>query len=513
MFVDLTPIRDPDFVVSAIAYALGVRDAGDLPIGTMLKSAMRERHLLLVLDNLEQVVVAAPDLADLLAACPDVKALTTSRVRLRLEGSGCFPSSRFQRPPSASRPRSGRPGANPAIALFVENARAADPGFALTAENAAAVAAVCTRLDGLPLALELAAARADLFDPSQLLARLERRLPLLVEGARDAPARQRTMRDAIAWSYDLLTPEVRALFRRLAVFVGGFTLERAEAVTGGEPAIDAMEGVAALAEQSLVRRVDAGGGGADPGPARFGMLETVREFGLDELTASGEEEVVRQAHAAYFVDSPNGPPPICTARLLTLAGAIGDRAPQPAGSHELARGKGRVGRLPAFLWPTPLLLVHPGPLQRGSRWLERSLTIPSSGQSDARARALVGLGLLLVFRGDANGAEAPLTEGLALAEAIDDPWETALAFMALSLVGTYRRDSDWGEEYGQEALVRYRALATTDPRGQVWVVGLLHNLGVTAYAREDLALAEERLEEALAGERAVGVNWFEGLTL
>jgi predicted ATPase len=297
-FIPLAAVLDPTLVGSTIAHALGVREAGDRPLADQLALALREAEVLLVLDNLEHLLPAAPLVADLLAACPHLAALATSRERLRLGGEREFPVPPLPLPDRAAPATADRLGGNPAVRLFADRAGAVDPEFALTDANAAAVAGVCRRLDGLPLAIELAAARTKILPPAALLARLERRLPLLVGGNRDAPARLQTMRDAIAWSHDLLSPAEQVLFRRLAVFVGGFTLEAARTV--GDPAedlgLDALEGVASLVDRSLIQREQ----GLE-GEPRFGMLETIREFAFERLVASGEEAVARHAHALHYL--------------------------------------------------------------------------------------------------------------------------------------------------------------------------------------------------------------------
>jgi predicted ATPase len=289
--VELASVADPDLVAPAVARALGITDAGERPLAARLAGALRNRSLLLVLDNFEQVVDAAPAVAALLASCRGLKVLATSRAPLRISGEQDVPVPPLGLP-EASAPLDRLAEAE-AVRLFVARARAADPAFVLTAEDGRAIASICARLDGLPLAIELAAAKTRLLPPSALLARLESRLPLLAGGPREAPARLRTMRDAIAWSHDLLSAEDRALYRRLAVFVGGFTLAAVEAIAVGL-AGDALVGVEALADQSLVRRIE-----VVAGEPRFAMLETVREFGLERLAESGEHDAVRDAHAAW----------------------------------------------------------------------------------------------------------------------------------------------------------------------------------------------------------------------
>ena len=262
--VPLAPISDPSLVASAIITALGVREAGDAALVDRLKAVLRDKRLLLVLDNFEQVIEAAPVVADVLGTCPGLTVLVTSRVRLRLSGEREVPIP----PLGLAEPDRHRGvedvATSDAVRLFVARAEAVQPDFALTPENAVTVAEICRRLDGLPLAIELAAARVKVLPPSALLARLDHRLPLLTGGGRDLPERQQTMRAAIAWSHDLLTPEEQTLFRRLAVFAGGFTLEAAEAVASGsgEPGIDPFEGVASLLDKSLLRQEERSGRGA-----------------------------------------------------------------------------------------------------------------------------------------------------------------------------------------------------------------------------------------------------------
>ena len=270
VLVQLAALRDPALVLPAIAQALGVRGAAGQAYTDAIGDAIGDRTMLLVLDNLEHVIEAATDLAPLLRHCPRLTILATSRVVLHLSGEQIYPV------PPLAMPRTTNPGA-PEVAgsdagmLFAARARAVKPDFAISDANAAEVAAICRRLDGLPLAIELAAARAGVLSPGALLARLDKRLTLLTGGPRDQPARLRTMRDAIAWSDDLLTSEERLVFRRLAVFTGGFTLEAAEAIVpaDGEPPVDVLEVLAALVDSSLVH--------VETGP-RYSMLETVREF-------------------------------------------------------------------------------------------------------------------------------------------------------------------------------------------------------------------------------------------
>jgi predicted ATPase len=308
-FVALAAVTDPDELLPAVAQAVGVREAPGFPLPGRVVAALRDRETLLLLDNCEHLLAGAPVVAELLAACPGLTILATSRAALRLSGEREFPVPPLALPDPRRPPTAEDLARCEATRLFVERAQAVRPGFRVTAADAAAVAAICARLDGLPLALELAAARIKLLPPRALLARLQggpagAALRLLTDGVRDAPARQRTLRATIAWSHDLLAPPEQRLFRRLAVFAGGSTLEAAEAVCAGPgadgpdgaagPAGDLVEGLASLAEKSLLSA-----GPEVAGEARFQMLETVREFGLEQLAGAGEEAAVRAAHARY----------------------------------------------------------------------------------------------------------------------------------------------------------------------------------------------------------------------
>jgi predicted ATPase/DNA-binding XRE family transcriptional regulator len=310
-FVDLAPLGDTTQLLPAVAQACGVQEiAGQLP-AEQLRRHLADKRVLLILDNFEHLIDAAPRLTELLAPAPDVRALVTSRAALRVGGEQEYPLL----PLPAPRGDRGESAADlaeyPAVRLFMERARAVRPALPITDETVAAVAAICSRLDGLALAIELAAARTRLFPPAALLARLDRRLPLLADGPRDLPRRHQSLRDTIAWSYDLLTPEEQRLFRRLAVFVGGCTLEAAAAVCGVvtesrhapgaalTPAgldFDAIDRLASLVDKSLLQQVE----GAD-GEPRVTMLETIREFAVEQLADSGEAATVAARHAQHYL--------------------------------------------------------------------------------------------------------------------------------------------------------------------------------------------------------------------
>jgi len=310
VFVPLAAVSDSRFVIDAIARTLGLRETKDESPLDVVKAHLRERYLLLLLDNFEHVIGAAAQVGELLDVAPDLKILITSRSRLGLSGEQEYPVPSLGLPPLDPALSAETLRSYDAVGLFLTRARATDPGFDLDAGNAAAIAGITLRLDGLPLAIELAAARVRLLPPQELLGRLERSLNLLTGGPADAEERHRTMRDAIAWSYDLLEPEERSLFRRLGVFRGGFTLEAATRVAE-RPDAEIVEGVDSLLAKSLLYRP------VDIGRARFSMLETMREFAVAELASAGEGQEISARHARSrgptprrgYGQSPSCPPP------------------------------------------------------------------------------------------------------------------------------------------------------------------------------------------------------------
>jgi predicted ATPase/transcriptional regulator with XRE-family HTH domain len=315
VFVDLVPASGPDAVASTIAQAVGAEESDHVSISDSLRATLAPRETLLVIDNFEHVLEAAPLLSDLLAASPGMRILTTSRAALRLRGETQFDLQPLATPADQETADLELLATNPSVALFVEVARRTAPDFSLAPENAAVVTHICQRLEGLPLAIELAAARVKLLGPALLLERMDQRLSLLIDGPRDLPTRQRTLANTIAWSFDLLTSDEQALFRRMAVFVGGGQLDSIEAINSaiGSTGAATWLGLSSLVEKSLVRRVDDWGG-----PPRFSMLETIREFALNELACSGEEDVVRWAHAGHFLEFAEGQPRDYMARVFTF---------------------------------------------------------------------------------------------------------------------------------------------------------------------------------------------------
>ena len=522
-FVDLAPVREPGLVVPAVARALGVREVPGRPLGETLADGLRGRHLLLVLDNLEQVVAAGPEVAALVAACPRLTVLATSRAPLRVRGEHEYPL------PPLALPVPGGPASaagladNPAVTLFVERARAVAPGFALTEANAPAVAEICARLDGLPLAIELAAARVKVLSPQALLARLTNRLRLLTGGARDLPDRQRTMREAVAWSHGLLTEAEQALFRRLAVFAGGFGLEAAQAVggSGGGEGGERGEGanpsplvlpsppersdtpsspsvldvLTSLVDQSLVRWQE-GPGGED----RFGMLETLREYALERLAHSGEGETVGRAHAGFFLALAERASP----ELVGAGQAVWlDRLEADHGNLRAALewGLGRepavAARLGAALWRFWGVRGH---LSEGRRWLERIVAVGGEGAAPAvLAEVLHGAGSLALSQADDGRAAELFERALALRRVAGDAPGTANTLRRLGALALRRGDPERAERLLTESLALYCAAA--NGRGIALVQG---NLGMLARARGDHDRAAVLLAEGLAFFRAAG---------
>ena len=441
VFVDLTPIRDPELVLPTIADRLGVRGAGNRPVAARLQAYLAERQLLLVLDNCEQVLAAAPGLAALLAAAPRLCILATSRTRLALTAEQELGVEPLAVPDPTQLPSLERLEALDAVRLFLARARALRPDFALTVDNAAAVVGICARLDGLPLAIELAAARIKVLPPQALLERLERRLTLLTGGARDLPARQQTLRGAIAWSHDLLTPSEQMLFRRLGVFAGGWTLAAAEALMQAGDRFDFFAAFTALVDKSLIRQTE-----VVHGEPRFRMLETIREFAVEQLEASGDGDLVRLAHAHYFL----------ALAEANAGGLLGQDQPvkidrlrldldnlRAALSWSLGSTRGGIGRNRAGLTvrrDAVAVLVLAEPVCRGSP-LDRSALAQSAGQQSAlRAATLFSAAMINHHLGDYETAEDHALDSVAMARACGDAATEGHALFALSLVAARRGD-------------------------------------------------------------------------
>ncbi len=457
-FVDLAALRDPALVLPTAARALGVEVSGGPPVGDLLAAAIGERRLLLVCDNLEQVATAGSDIAALLAACPNLAVLATSRVRLRVRGEQEYPVSPLLLPEMArdwSNELLPALEESPAVALFARRAQAARPGFTLTAENLEAVAAICRRLDGLPLAIELAAARVRVLTPRELLPRLARPLDVLGMSAADLPARQRTLRDTIAWSHDLLTAEEKTLFRRLGVFVGGWTLEAADWVSGvgyrdsetgretqravsdtRHPIPDTLDLLAGLVDHSLVNEHPGLGGNG----TRYAMLETIREFATEQLLASGEADAAQRALESFLIRLAEEAEmgflgPEQTAWLDRIQ-AEHDNIRAALGAS-LDRGEAEVvlALAPAI---APFWRAR-GFAGEGVGWLERTLALAADASAERRATLLDALGGLLIDLGEYHRADRSYQQSVDLWSQLGDRRAVIQGLYALATIKEPRR--------------------------------------------------------------------------
>ena len=484
--VDLSALGDPNLVPSAIAGVLGVREAGS-GLLDRLGGVLSGQRLLLVLDSCERVVEAAQTVADLIARAPGLKVLATSRTPLRIYAEREYLLSPLLVPDPRNLPSLKQVSQYEAVRLFVERARAVKPDFTLTPASAAAVAGICYRLDGLPLAIELAAALVRLLPPEALLRRLEQRLPLLTRGARDVPARQQTMRDAIAWSHDLLTEEERAAFHRLAVFPGGCTLEAAEAVVNQEGNRDVFADLAALVDKSLLRQEE--GVASEP---RFRMLETVREFGLEHLVATGEEAVTRDRHAAYFLAllERRGLDDFDQAWLEAIAREHDNLRAALGWAQETGKHDTLLRLAGALLW----FWYYRGFLDEGQRWLGLALDTPGDDAAPRpRALALTAGGLLANVGGETERAAARLTESFSWWERSGDPFGSMIA---RSLLGGVRVNQGRYDEAA--TLFAANADALRDAGDESWLGHASFHLGLIAWVQGDDARARDRLREAVA---------------
>ena len=515
-FVPLASLRDSLLVVPTIAQAVGLRDRGSSSLGASLQDWLQHRELLLVLDNFEQILDAGPDVMRLVSACPRVKLLVTSRAVLRVSGEHVFPLSPFPVPDTTLQQSLDGLAGWDAVRLFVARAHASRADFQLTERNAPAVADICRRLDGLPLALELAAARVNVLSPDAMLSRLGNRLELLTGGPRDQEDRLQTMHTAIAWSYGLLTRDEQALFRRLAVFTDGFTLDSAAAIaTAGEsdtaqergmrsdtPVTDIIDLLTSLVDQSLVQQV----GREDGGEPRFGMLETIREYALKQLAASDELDAATRVHALYFIDLTEQAAPKLTGPeqavwLSRLEAVRGDlRAAfawfQQRGEHDLAL------RLAAALWRFGYTRGYLSEIRGLLEAALRSCPEPTA----VRAAALHGAGVLASVQGDPVIAGAYHAEALDLYRAIGDRRGVAMALNGLGDVAESVDDPALAFKRYDDAMRLFDDVG--DRRG---VAVALTNLGNLHWAAGDLDRATKCHEEARqlyeAGGDLRGVAW------
>jgi predicted ATPase/DNA-binding NarL/FixJ family response regulator len=504
-FVPLAAVRDPALVLPTIAHALGVREAGGQAVSELLTRVLGGGRSLFVLDNFEQVAAAAPALSDLLASCPRLKILVTSRMLLRLSGEHSFPVLPLSTPPETSPPPE-RLAHYSSVRLFVDRASAVSPTFALDERNSAAVAELCRRLEGLPLAIELAAARVRVLPPNALLSQLHDRLRLLTGGAHDLPVRQRTMRDTIVWSHDLLNEAEQTLFRRLAAFVGGFAFKAAEAMieTMPVPGLDLLEGITSLVDDSLLRQTQ--GPGGEP---RYGMLETVREYGLERLEASGEAEAVGSCHAAHYLALAEraeaellGPrPEPWLARLAAdhgnLVAAL--RWFERTGDNEASARL--AGALREYWYAA-------GRWTEGRQWLDPAAARAEELPEAVAAKALVGSGFLAHYQGDGDRAVPLLEQGRALLERLGDKHGEAYARYMLGVAAEDRGDYPAATRLLGEALDRLQRLGDTTNAAYAEA-----HLGVVALGAGDLVRAVAHGSTARARAREAGNRDAEGVAV
>lgn len=514
-FVDLSRVTDLSLVLPATAAALGVTEAGPRSLDERVRAFLRPRQFLLILDNCEHVITPAAALvADLMTACPALQVLATSRAPLRVHGEHILPV-----PPLPLPVRSAGRSLSPSgvedleqiasVALFVQGARAVDPHFILTTASAETVAEICRQLDGLPLGIELAAARTRLLSPQALLALLNNRLRVLTGGPRDAPPRLRTMGDALSWSHDLLDPDAQELFRRLGAFAGGWDLDAAVVVVGRDR-FAMLEGLEALCDQSLLVRLDRRAGSASATP-RYGMLETVREFAITKLEASGEADLMRATHAYHFL------------ALAEEADTHLRQSDQAAWFDRLEQDYPNL--LAALVWyrsrgetePALRLAVALGHfwearcfLAEGRRWLEDLLSASDVAALPPSlvAAGLIKLGLLIWTQGDFAHAVGPFEEALVRFQEAGNQRGIAVALRRVGMAVKMCGDFDRAALLYEESLALFQRLGDDTK-----VATLCHDLGALQLAWGNLADAEQRLTEAMEPARRTGDRWLLASTL
>ncbi len=507
-FVPLAQVTDPDLIASAIAQALGVRLTGSHSPLETVKEHLRQFStdpMLLLFDNFEHMLAVAPILAELLASAPHLRLLVTSRAALHVYDEHEFPLPPLALPDTGKTPAPELLSQYSAISLFIQRAVAVKPDFRLTEQNASDIAEICTRLDGLPLAIELAAARVKLLSASAMRTRLASRLQLLTGGSRDLPARQQTLRQAIDWSYDLLNESEQKLFRRLSVFVGGGTLEAIESVcdTKQDLGLDVLDGMASMVDKSLVRQIE-----QSDGEPRFVMLETIREYGLEKLVASGEEQQTRRAHAAYGL-------------VLAEEGTSGDTDVKHKGwldGFDAEHGNFRAAldwlietgnaewglRLGAALFRFWEMREY---LAEGRDWLGKLLALPgASTPTTSRLRVLFAAGVLAGEQRDFATCDASLMQSLEIARHLGDQRSIAVSLNALGVNARDRDDFAASAVFLEETLVLWRELH--DARA---VARTLSNLAGIVKLQEDYPRARSLYEECLSIFRELddrpGIAW------
>jgi predicted ATPase/class 3 adenylate cyclase len=500
-FVELASITDPTLIPATIAQAIGLREEPSRPVIDTVKDHLRARRVLLVLDNFEQVVAGASVVSELLGAAAGLTVLATSREVLHVRGEQEYPVPPLGLPDVRNLPPIAALSTYDAVALFIQRARAVRPDFAVTNENAPAVAAICARLDGLPLAIELAAARAKVFTPEAILARLEKSLSLLTGGTRDVSERQRTLRGAIDWSYNLLDPNEQALLRRLAIFVGGCTIESAVAVCdpNGEMGVDMLDALVSFVDKSLLRQIV-----MDQAEPRFRMLETIREYGLERLADSDDAELVRRRHEEHYAAlARQAEPELLGARPKDWLDRLESERDNLRAATQRAADDGRIelalymaGALWRF-WQQRGLLVE------GRETLRGLLDRPAAaGPTRARARALGGLGGVAYWQADIAGAGQAYADALEIEREIDDPSGLAGALYNAGFVAALTGDHSGARANYDEAIRIYEVIG--DRKG---LLSVREALAFILYHSGDYPAARAVQEENLAAFRSAGESF------
>lgn len=499
-FVELASIRDPDLVLPAVAATLGFQNAGDSRVVDSLAVAIGGVRTLIALDNLEQVVDAASDIGALLGRCPSLVILATSRIALRLGGEQLFPVAPLPVPEPPRTFEADHPEDDGAVELFMHRAQSVRPGFTVDATNAAIVTEICRRLDGLPLAIELAATRTKVLSPAALLLRLDHKLQILTGGPRDLPDRQRTLRDTIAWSYDLLLPAQQALFRLLAVFARGFTLDAAEAIAGVDG--DILDDLSDLVDGGLVRQDEQPGG-----ETRFRILETVREFAQERLEDSGEILAVCQRHADWFL------------RLISQANLTEYRDGE---TESLARLGQDLDNIRAALgWSLrpeatdsdidvalriaagmERFFITRSLVPEGRSWVERALLRGAGASDEARARGLAAAGILAMVEVDDEASLRYSAESVALWDRLDNPAGEISALFFMGLVAWRNRDVSHLAEIVTRAAELHPKIEWSTWKNTIHVLN-----GMMAHARGDVDRAQMSLERAVHIYEQIGFTW------
>jgi len=498
-FVPLADDTDSNQFLSRVAQQLEVKEGGR-PLLDNVKDYLRDKKLLLVLDNFEQLISAAPVVADLLAAAPQLKIITSSRIALKVQGEHEYPVPPLETPKrdAALEELSGYES----IKLFVERARTAQPNFSLTKDNASAVTEICLRLDGLPLALELAAARIKLLSPQAILARLDDQLKLLTGGARDLPTRHQTLRNTLEWSYSLLNDDEKKLYARLSVFVGGFMLEAAEAVCNADGKQDILEGLTSLVDNSLLRQEEAG-----DGEPRFGMLETIRAYAVERLAASGEIETLRAQHAQYFGDviiNDIGFMGLYTAKALYWLNWIErehDNIRATLAAYlVLPQGAERASlMINTLFW----FWYRRGYAIELTTWTDRLLAVPAmQAPSPFRVMTLFASGSSAMWQGNQDIALEKVAESLAIVQQSEN--KEFLPFMLMGKAVVFinmGRDSE-----AQPMLYQAQASFKEMQVANFHAITLIH-LGNAELGLGHIEQARAYHEEALVQARAINENW------